>query len=66
MNISFMRSAVMGSLFGLLFLSAALADYHYVSHTGSDEYPYTSWETATTDCIRPYCDINVFYSQLEI
>jgi len=22
------------------------ADYHYASHQGSDEYPYTSWETA--------------------
>jgi len=24
----------------------ALADYHYASHEGSNEYPYTSWETA--------------------
>ncbi len=24
----------------------ARADYHYASHEGSDEYPYTSWETA--------------------
>ena len=24
----------------------AFADYHYASHEGSDEYPYTSWETA--------------------
>jgi len=47
MNISFMRSFMLGCLSSLLFLSAALADYHYVSHTGSDEYPYTSWETAT-------------------
>ena len=24
---------------------SARADYHYASHEGSDEYPYTSWET---------------------
>jgi hypothetical protein len=24
----------------------AFADYHYASHTGSNTYPYTSWETA--------------------
>ena len=24
----------------------AAADYHYASHDGSNEYPYTSWETA--------------------
>jgi hypothetical protein len=30
----------------LIFFSPARADYHYVSHEGSDEYPYTSWETA--------------------
>ena len=27
--------------------SLAYADYHYASHSGSSEYPYTSWETAT-------------------
>ena len=26
--------------------AAAAADYHYASHEGSNEYPYTSWETA--------------------
>jgi hypothetical protein len=30
----------------------ARADYHYASHSGSDEYPYTSWETAA-DSITP-------------
>lgn len=25
--------------------ATAYADYHYASHDGSDEYPYTSWET---------------------
>jgi hypothetical protein len=25
---------------------ASLADYHYASHQGSNEYPYTSWATA--------------------
>ena len=30
----------------LLFSSLASADYHYVSHFGTDEYPYTSWESA--------------------
>jgi hypothetical protein len=35
-------------LFALAFLasSPARADYHYASHQGSNEYPYTSWETA--------------------
>jgi hypothetical protein len=37
------------SLIALFIMMPALslADYHYVSHSGSDEYPYTSWETAT-------------------
>jgi hypothetical protein len=26
--------------------SLTFADYHYVSHSGSNEYPYSSWETA--------------------
>lgn len=30
----------------LLLFSLARADYHYASHTGSNTYPYTSWETA--------------------
>jgi len=30
----------------LAIAAPAVADYHYVSHTGSDEYPYSSWETA--------------------
>ncbi|MCP4632462.1 MAG: hypothetical protein GY855_06010 [candidate division Zixibacteria bacterium] len=30
----------------LILSSVALADYHYASHEGSNEYPYTSWETA--------------------
>ena len=30
-----------------IFQSPARADYHYASHEGSNEYPYTSWETAT-------------------
>ena len=30
----------------LLLLSPARADYHYAGHEGSNEYPYTSWETA--------------------
>ena len=28
-----------------LAISSARADYHYASHEGSNEYPYTSWET---------------------
>ena len=27
-----------------LAISPAHADYHYASHEGSNEYPYTSWE----------------------
>jgi hypothetical protein len=36
----------------ILFASPSHANYHYVSHTGSNEYPYTSWETAA-DSITP-------------
>jgi len=46
MNIRLMRSLKLGCLLIWIFWAAAPADYHYVSHTGSDEYPYTSWETA--------------------
>jgi hypothetical protein len=31
----------------LALATTAHADYHYASHSGSDEYPYTTWETAT-------------------
>ncbi len=31
----------------LTLASLAYADYHYASHEGSNEYPYTSWETAS-------------------
>ena len=37
------------------FAGGALADYHYASHEGSDEYPYTSWETAA-DSIQKAID----------
>ena len=33
-------------LITILFSVPIYADYHYASHTGSDQYPYTSWETA--------------------
>lgn len=33
----------------------ALADYHYASHEGSNEYPYTSWATAA-DSIQKAID----------
>ncbi len=37
----------MGIIIALfLMFGEAFGDYHYASHTGSDEYPYTSWETA--------------------
>ncbi|MEE8417250.1 MAG: hypothetical protein V3S06_01160, partial [candidate division Zixibacteria bacterium] len=39
----------------LLFCLSARADYHYASHEGSDEYPYTSWETAA-DSIQKAID----------
>ncbi|MCD6160919.1 MAG: hypothetical protein J7K40_00710 [candidate division Zixibacteria bacterium] len=31
------------------------ADYHYASHDGSNEYPYTSWDTAA-DSIQDAID----------
>ena len=34
---------------------SATADYHYASHTGASEYPYTSWETAA-DSIQKAVD----------
>jgi hypothetical protein len=39
----------------LLYPLPALADYHYASHTGSNEYPYTSWATAA-DSIQKAID----------
>jgi len=41
----FLRHLIITLVFGLT-VSPAWADYHYASHQGSDEYPYTSWETA--------------------
>jgi len=48
----------------MIFLAAfallAHGDYHYASHEGSNEYPYTSWETAAhmiqeaVDASEPY------------
>lgn len=32
-------------IFILLLYLSARADYHYASHDGSNEYPFTSWET---------------------
>jgi len=55
MNISFMRCLFLSCLLGSLFLGVPRADYHYVSHSGSDEYPYTTWETAA-DSIQPAVD----------
>jgi len=42
-------------LLSILYNADAFADYHYASHTGSDEYPYTSWETAA-DSIQKAID----------
>jgi hypothetical protein len=39
----------------ILLVPLALADYHYASHTGSNEYPYTSWATAA-DSIQKAID----------
>ncbi|OGC91305.1 MAG: hypothetical protein A2W25_07030 [candidate division Zixibacteria bacterium RBG_16_53_22] len=55
MNISVRQSAVLACLFGLSIFRVTLADYHYASHAGSDEYPYTSWETAA-DSIQEAID----------
>jgi len=41
----FLRHLIITLVFGLT-VSPARADYHYASHQGSDEYPYTTWETA--------------------
>jgi hypothetical protein len=40
------RQFFIGVAIFALAVSPARADYHYASHEGSDEYPYTSWETA--------------------
>jgi hypothetical protein len=40
------------TILALCLLGRAHADYHYVSHSGSDEYPYTSWATAA-DSLQP-------------
>lgn len=39
----------------ILLAPLAFADYHYASHTGSDEYPYNSWATAA-DSIQKAID----------
>jgi hypothetical protein len=36
--------------------TVARADYHYASHTGSNEYPYSSWATAA-DSIQKAIDV---------
>lgn len=41
-----MKPAVAVLVFFPIIVNSSMADYHYVSHTGSDEHPYTSWETA--------------------
>jgi hypothetical protein len=50
-KISFQSSLII--LFSCLigFINSVIADYHYVSHSGSDTYPYTSWETAAENRI---------------
>ena len=42
-------------LFLLAICVTAFADYHYADHDGSNEYPYTSWETAA-DSIQKAID----------
>jgi hypothetical protein len=37
---------IIAILITIMPVSPALADYHYASHEGSNEYPYTSWATA--------------------
>jgi hypothetical protein len=39
----------------LLSSSISIADYHYASHSGSNTYPYSSWETAA-DTIQSAID----------
>ena len=40
------RIAIIIGVLSVLLLSSARADYHYASHEGTSEYPYTSWATA--------------------
>jgi hypothetical protein len=45
-----MRNIKNLTLLGLMLFALAplaFADYHYASHSGSNEFPYTSWETAS-------------------
>ena len=39
------RIAIIIGVLGILLSLPALADYHYASHDGTNEYPYNSWET---------------------
>jgi parallel beta-helix repeat protein len=53
-----MRNIMTITLLGLLLFALAplaYADYHYASHSGSNTYPYTSWETAA-DTIQSAVD----------
>ena len=49
------RIAIIIGVLGILLSLPVRADYHYASHEGSDEYPYTSWETAA-DSIQKAID----------
>jgi len=68
----FMKNLIITAIL-IALASLAYADYHYASHEGSNEYPYSSWETATdsiqlaVEAANPYDTIFIGtgeYSQL--
>ena len=54
-----LRSALCGTLLFLCLLSISYATIRYVSHSGSNTPPYTSWETAA-DSIMSAINISTF------
>jgi len=50
-----LKSPIPFLLLILFYALPAWADYHYASHSGSNEYPYTSWATAA-DSIQKAID----------
>ncbi|MEE9552915.1 MAG: T9SS type A sorting domain-containing protein [candidate division Zixibacteria bacterium] len=69
-------SPLIATIISILAFVPARADYHYASHEGSDEYPYTSWETAAwlvqdaLDASESYDTVYVgsgeYYEQIEM
>ncbi|MCP4632102.1 MAG: hypothetical protein GY855_04185 [candidate division Zixibacteria bacterium] len=71
-----MKTTIKTLIILLIFSQIAIADYHYASHEGSNEYPYTSWETAADSIQKAitasepsdtvYVGEGVFYENIDL